>query len=169
MYIFDCIEFNNNIFKSLDNDNLIFLKKVFDNFNTTLYYTKLKDQFIKLYKKFIEPNITLSIYDFIKKYKNGLYSFVSGYPFENSNEDDFLDQYDKLINGLMEFYMFVLTMCLGKQNVIIYSGYYHSNNLTWIFENFYEFEQIYKVGKTTKIEETIDIIDNCLLIQKNIF
>jgi hypothetical protein len=94
---------------------------------------------------------------------------VSGYPFENSNEDDFLDQYDKLISGLMEFYIFILSTCFNKKNVVIYSGYYHSNNLTYVFEKIYGFKQIYRVGKTAKIEETIDDINNCLLIEKNIF
>ncbi len=169
LYLFDYITFEPNLFKSTDN-NLIFIKKVFNNFKTDIYYLKLKEQFDKLYNKFIEPNKTDNIYEFIKKHKNYFYSFVSGYPFENSNEDDFLDQYDKLISGLMEFYIFILSTCFNKKNVIIYSGYYHSNNLTHIFEKIYGFKQIYRVGKTTKIEEeTIDDINNCLLIEKNIF
>lgn len=169
LYLFDYMEFNEIIYKSSDNNNLVFIKKIFDNYKTDIYYVKLKEQFNKLFLKFIEPNKTIELFDFIKKYKNGMYSFMSGYPFENSNEEDFLDQYDKLINGLMEFYIYIISICFNKKDVIIYSGYYHSNNLTYILKKFYGFKQIYMVGKTTEIEKTIEEIDNCLLIEKNIF
>ena len=61
-------------------------------------------------------------------YKYDSYSLFTGYPFQNSNENNFLDQYDKLINGIMEFYIFILCNCFEKKNIILYSGYYHSNN-----------------------------------------
>lgn len=171
LYLFDFIKFDDKILNSTDNNNLIFIKRVFDNFNKTEYYTKLKEQANIFYNKFIEPNKTMWIFDFIKKYKDGFYSFSSGYPFENSNQDDFLDQYDKLISGMMEFYMFVLLTCFNTKNVIVYSGYYHSNNLAWVLEKIYGYKEVYKVGKTKDIEIALEeeTIHNCLSIESGIF
>lgn len=170
LYLFNYINFdyNNELFKKCDK-NIIFIKKVFDTDLTCKYYKKLKNEFDIFYKKFIEPNKLMKIFDFINKYKNGIYTFNAGYPFENSNYDNFLDQYDKLINGIMECYTFILITKLKNKNVSIYAGYYHSNNLTYILSKYYSYDKIYQVGNTENIEENNNDIKNCLYINKNIF
>ena len=129
LYLFEYIEYDEKIFTGCDK-NILFIKKVFNTHLDSEYYKKLKEQFDIFYLKFIEPNKTIKIYDFINMFKDGVYSFYSGYPFENSNDNNFLDQYDKLINGIMEFYIFILITSLKAKNISLHSGYYHSNNLT---------------------------------------
>lgn len=169
LYLFDYTTYDEKIFAGCDK-NILFIKKVFNTQLDTEYYKKLKEQFDIFYLKFIEPNKTIKIIDFVNKYKDGLYSFNSGYPFENSNYDDFLDQYDKLINGIMEFYTFILITSLGAKKISLYSGYYHSNNLTYILKKFYNYEQVYQSGNVDNIEILDnENIKNCLYINKNIF
>lgn len=169
LYLFDYLNFDEKIFANCDK-NILFIKKVFNTQLHSEYYTNLKNQFDIFYLKFIEPNKTVNIYDFLNKYKDRLYSFYSGYPFENLNHDDFLDQYDKLINGVMEFYTFILITSLGAKNISLYSGYYHSNNLTYILKKFYNYNQVYQSGNTENIENIDNNnIKNCLFINKNIF
>ena len=169
LYLFNYIDFDYEIFKNCDK-NIIFIKKVFNTHLDSEYYKKLKGQFDLFYEKFIKPNQTMRIHDFVKKYKYGLYSFFSGYPFENSNYDDFLDQYDKLVNGIMEFYTFILATSLNTKNISIYSGYYHSNNLTYILKKYYDYNIVYQSGSTENIENMDSKkLKNCLYINKNIF
>lgn len=169
LYLFDYLDYNEELLKKCDK-NIIFIKRVFDTNLNSEYYRKLKNQFDIFYKKFIEPNKSMDMYHFILKNKNGLYTFSSGYPFENSNYDDFLDQYDKLINGIMEYYTFILITGLKNKNVSIYTGYYHSNNLTYILNKYYEYNKEYQVGNIDNIEEIDNNnIKNCLYINKNIF
>lgn len=169
MYLFDYIDFNEKLFVSCDK-NIIFIKKVFGTHLDCEYYKKLKEQFDVFYDYFIEPNKMMKIYDFLNKYKNGLYTFSSGYPFENSNNDDFLNQYDKLTNGIMELYTFILINGLDNKNISVYSGYYHSNNLTYILNKYYNYEKVYQIGNTENIENIDEAnINNCLFIHKKIF
>jgi hypothetical protein len=169
LYLFGYIDYDEKILAGSDK-NILFVKKVFNTHLDSEYYKKLKEQFDIFYLKFIEPNKTIKIYDFINIYKDGSYSFNSGYPFENSNNNNFLDQYDKLINGIMEFYTFILITSLGSKNISLYSGYYHSNNLTYILKNFYNYNQVYQTGNTENIENMNgDNVKNCLYINKNIF
>jgi hypothetical protein len=169
LYIFDYIEYNEELFVGCDK-NIIFIKKVFSTHLDCEYYKKLKEEFEIFYNNFIEPNKLLKIYDFLIKYKQGFYSFSSGYPFKNLKKDDFLDQYDKLINGIMEYYTFILITGLGNKNISVYSGYYHSNNLTYILNNYYNYDKVYQIGNTENIEDIDDKnIKNCLFINKNIF
>jgi len=173
LYLFDYIGYNDETFKNCDK-NILFIKKIFDKFNSSEYYHKLSGQFDILYNNYIRPNLTLKIFDFINMYNNGSYSFFSGYPYENinpnSNENNFFDQYDKLINGIMEFYIFILVTGLSYKNISIYTGYYHSNNLAYILKKYYNYKQIYSVGNTENIEKINEKdISNCLYIDKKIF
>ena len=169
LYLFDYIDYHEELFADSDK-NLIFIKKVFNTHLNCEYYKKLKEQFDVFYTYFIEPNKTMKIYDFLNINKEGLYRFTAGYPFENSNYDDFLDQYDKLINGIMECYTFILIIGLKSKNISIYAGYYHSNNLTFILGNYYNYDKLYKIGNTENIEDIDNKnIKNCLFINKNIF
>ena len=70
----------------------------------------------------------------------------------------------------MECYTFILITGLGNKNISLYSGYYHSNNLTYILHNYYNYEKVYQIGNTENIEdEDNKNINNCLLINKKIF
>ena len=169
LYIFNYIDYIEELFKNCDK-NLIFIKKVFNTHLDCEYYKKLKEQFDIFYTYFIEPNKNMKIYDFINKYKNGIYNFSSGYPFENSNNNDFLNQYDKLINGIMDCYTFILITGMGSKNISVYAGSYHSNNLTYILNKYYLYDKVYQIGNTENIENIDDKnIENCLFINKNIF
>lgn len=169
LYLFDYKSIDDKIFKNYDK-NIIFIKKVFDTHLDSDYYKKLKMQFDLFYKKFIAPYKNTDIHDFLNVYKNSLYIYSSGYPFENINNNNFLDQYDKLINALMEFYTFILVTSLRAKNISIYSGYYHSNNLTYILKKYYNYSEIYKSGNTENIENIkSNKIKNCVYIDKNIF
>jgi hypothetical protein len=170
LYIFDYIDWDDKLFKDSDS-NLKFLKKVYSKYTQDKYYINLKAQFDKFYNSFIKPNSNMIIRNFIKKYNLNEYNFLSGYPFENNNEDIFLDQYDKLINGLMELYIYILLSGMNYNNVIIYCGYYHSNNLAYILKKYYNYKNEYKIGHTQDIEkeEKNKHIYNCLHIDEKIF
>ena len=169
LYLFDYIELNESIFVNYDK-NIIFIKKIFKLFYDTEYYKKLKEKCDMIYNKFIEPYKNTNIKDFLNIYKIYNYSLFSGYPFVNLNENDFIDQYDKFLNGIMEFYIFILIIALTNKNIIIYAGYYHSNNLTYILEKYYSYKKIYKIGNTENIEKKNEnLISNCLYVPKNIF
>jgi hypothetical protein len=169
LYLFDYIEWDDKIFFNTDT-NIKFIKKVFNKFLYDNYYLKLKSEFNKLYDKYIEPNESIDINIFLKENKDVLYIYSSGYPFENLNKTGFLDQYDKLMNGIMELYTYILITKLEFQNIIVYCGYYHSNNLTHILKKYFNFKEIYSTGNTTDIEKKDEKnINNCLYIDKKIF
>jgi hypothetical protein len=167
LYLFDYIDWDNKLFKDI---NLKILKKVLDKFKHDKYYIKLKEQFDKFNVRFIKPNSNVEIGIFLKKNQFILDKYFIGYPFENNNENIFLDQYDKLINGLMEMYIYILLSGMNNKNIIIYCGYYHSNNLTYILKKYYNFKNIYTTGIINNIEKKEDKdISNCLCIDKKIF
>lgn len=169
MYIFNYIQWDDKLFENVDQD-IKFLKKVFDKFMDDEYYIKLKSQFNMFYKVFIEPNKFIEIKIFLMKNLENKFDFFTGYPFENSNENIFLNQYDKLINGIMELYTYILINGLNYKNVIIYSGYYHSNNLTYILKKYCNYKEIYNIGNTNDIEKKDEkSINNCLYLDKKIF
>lgn len=168
LYLFDYIEYDENKFKNSDS-NIKFIYKVFNKFKDSDYYKKLKENFVILFNQYIKPDSLIKIKDFLYKNKIGIYSKPNGYPFTNDVTNNFLDQYDKLLNGLMEFYIYILMIGMNKKNIILYSGYYHSNNLTFILEKYYGFKNIYSNGKTTNIEFNKQEIINCLQIDKKIF
>lgn len=169
LYLFNYIEWDEFFLKNSDID-IKFIKTVFNKFLDDDYYIKLKSEFDKLYNKYIEPNKSIYINIFLKEHKKVSYVFFTGYPFEKTNEKYFLDQYDKLINGIMEFYTYILIAKLGYKNIIVYSGYYHANNLTYILNKYYNFKEVYTIGNTKDIEKKDEkYINNCLYINKKIF
>jgi len=171
LYLFDYIEWDDKLFKNSDS-NLKFVKKVFNKCAQDKYYINLKLQFTKFYNLFIKPNMNVKIKAFVKKYNSDKWQFFTGYPFENNNENIFTDQYDKLVNGIMELYTYILASSMINENVIIYCGYYHSNNLTYILKKYYNYKIEYEIGNTQDIEkkeeENINV-NNCLLIEKKYF
>lgn len=168
--------FDKGIDEQINNKDIEFLKKVFDKFKHDIYYIKLKEQFNIFYDKFINLNKCTLFKDFLKKNSDDNYTFSAGYPFENeTNEIDktnniFLDQYDKLINGIMELYTYILLSGMNYKNIIIYSGYYHSNNLSYILKKYCNYDNKYTIGNVVDIEKkSEETIKNCLLIDKKIF
>lgn len=169
LYLFDYIEWNEKLFAGSDS-NLKFVKKVFSKYIQDKYYVNLKSQFNNFYNLFIKPNIDIKIRDFVKKFHSFELYFFTGYPFENNNENVFIDQYDKLINGIMELYTYILASGMTNENVIIYCGYYHSNNLAYILKKYYNYKNKYEIGNTQNVEkEENKQINNCLHIDKKIF
>jgi hypothetical protein len=86
------------------------------------------------------------IKNFLQKYKTEFYIYQKGYPFKNSNEDNMLDQYDKIINAIMDFYIITLANYLQQNTIIINCGYYHCNNIEYILTQYYNYDIIYKIG-----------------------
>lgn len=170
LYLFDYIEWDDKLFKDCDS-NLKFLKKVYKQYTHDKYYINLKAEFCKFYNSFIKHNLNMKIRNFIQKYNSKEYNFFTGYPFKNNNENVFLDQYDKLINGLMELYTYILLSGINNNNIIIYCGYYHSNNLVYILTKYYNYKNVYEIGNTQNIEkeEKNKHIYSCLNIDKKIF
>lgn len=169
LYLFDYIEWNDKLFEGSDS-NLKFVKKVFDKYTHDKYYINLKLQFDKFYNFFLKSNINDNIRNFIKKYNSDKWQFFTGYPFENDNEHVFTDQYDKLANGVMELYTYILLSGVSNKNIIIYCGYYHSNNIAYILKKYYNYKNEYSIGNTQDIEKGENKqVNNCLHIDKNIF
>lgn len=169
LYLFDYIKWDEKLFQYSDS-NLKFLKNVYDKYKKDKYYISLKYQFDKFYKFFIKNNLDMNIIEFLKKNNNEYYNLSNGYPFENTDESIFIYQYDKLINGLMELYIYILLTGMTYKNIIIYSGYYHSSNLVYILEKYYNFVNEYEIGNVKDIEKKDDKdISNCLYINKKIF
>ena len=165
-YLFDTENINSN---NIIDTNIIFIKKVFSIFKDCIYYIKLKEKLNFIIDKFIKHNSNIKIHDFIKKNKSVLYEYCKGYPFTNNNLNNFQDQYDKLLNGIMEFYTFILIYGLNYQNYIVNAGYYHANNLEYILTKFYKFNKIFSIGNTDNIEsKNSNEITSCLHIDKNI-
>lgn len=169
MYLFGYIKYDEQIFKDCDK-NIKFIKKIFDMNLDCEYYKKLKEQFDIFYNYFIKQNKNVKLFNFLKKNINRNFNYEHGYPFKNSNNYYFMNQYDNLINGIMEYYAFILITKIGSKNISVYAGYYHSNNLTYILNNYYNYEKIYQIGHTENIEKLENKeIKNCIYINKNIF
>lgn len=171
LYLFDYIEWDNKLFENSD-DNLKFLKKVFNKFKNNKYYKNLKLVFNKFYNNFLKNELNTEIKNFLKKNNSINYEYLKGFPFENNNENIFLNQYDKIINGIMEFYTFILLSGMISKNIIIYSGYYHSNNLSYILKKYYNYKSEYEIGiidEIEKKEKKDKQLSNCLYIDKKIF
>jgi hypothetical protein len=166
--------FNNNDLELDEKNkekNIFFIKNIFEKFKETYYYYYLKKRFDEFYSKFINHKKHMQIRDFIRLNNNKSYEFCEGYPFNNSNHHVFIDQYDKLINGIMEFYICILIFGISRNNTVIYTGYYHGNNLAYILKNIYRFELIKEYGVTRDIEKHLTLINisNCLQIDKKYF
>ena len=103
--------------------------------------------------------INIDILTFLIKNNNfNNFLFCKGYPFYNININNFEDQYDKLINGIMEFYIIILIIGLNKKNIFLYTGSYHSSNINFILKKIFNFNKIYNIQKKNN-KNYINIID----------
>ncbi len=162
-YLFDVFE---NLEKSHIeykdySSNFLFIKKIFDLDKKNKCYLNLKKKFKYIYLKYIANNLDISIQDFILKRME-----------YNNKSDDFMTQYDKFINGVMEFYACILIEGLGQKNVIIHSGHYHSKKILYLLEKYYNYKNIYSIGHTENFnsnDRDNNYVNNCLYLDKNIF
>lgn len=148
-------------------DNITFLRKVFDIFSTTGYYIKLKNKVESFYNKYIKTNFNLDIKDFISKYSQFKFEYIKGYPFVDNNNYIMTDDFDKIMSGIMEFYIVMLINHIDNNIFILNAGYFHCNNVEHILINNYGFEIIYQTGIVDDIlNKKVSDITNCLNIDK---
>lgn len=174
LYLFDIVE---NIQINLnENNNLIFIKNIFDLNKEYEYYKRLKNKLVGIYQKYIIPHQNIELIEFVKIYRDNTKThFNFGYPYEYSNfgfDENFCDEYDKFINGVMELYIFLLIEKMPNKNIVIHMGFYHSYNLVYIMEKYCNYEKIYSQGTTTKshIENNSNSnVSNCLYVNKKVF
>lgn len=159
-YLLFLLNYPSNIINPIELDsNIFFIKKIFDKFPKTIYYDKLLEKFKLFFDKFIKDNIDINIRNFIKKYNSNNYFFTIGFPFINENIDDFLDQYDKLINSIMEYYTFILISLFNRKKIFIHTGLYHAKNLSFILTKYFNYINYHNIISN----------NNCLIVDKNIF
>ena len=170
LYLFEIIEINFKI-EDIKDKNINFVKKIFNIHKKSKYYKKLKEKILIFFNEFIIPNCTKNIKDIIILYNNKNYEYVKGFPFNNNfKKDEFLNYFDKINDGIMEFYIITLLLCFKRNISIFYGGYYHSNNIEYILTTYYDYKRIYCAGITENIE-TIkeEIINNCISVKKDYF
>jgi len=153
------------------NSICIFIKKVFNVYNKSDFYKFLKKRIITFTEKYNINSSDDTIYDAIKQ-NSHLSNFVyeEGYPFISNHNDNFIDETDKISSAVMELYSLILTLLLPNKNIIFFAGYYHSNNIAHILQNYYDFNLEYVSGNTEQIEKKkANVINNCIKINKKYF
>jgi len=151
LYLFD-------IKKNYNNRNVLTIKKIFEIFKNNICYKYLKYRFKIFYKKFLKNNLNTKIEKFlIKNNSFNNFIFCKGYPFYNININNFEDQYDKLINGIMEFYIIILIIGLNKTNIFLYTGSFHSSNINFILKKIFKYNKILEIKNNNK--NYINLID----------
>lgn len=151
-------------------ENLFFIKNVFDLNKNYEYYINLKEKFIQMYDEYIKFFENIKLVEFVKKYSNDQLYFTFGFPFEYSTVNkSFYDMFDKLLNGLMEFYIYILVEKMPNKNIIIHAGYYHTSNLVYLMETYCNYDKIYKQGTIENIHKNNQDVANCMYIDKQVF
>ena len=152
------------------------LNKYFENIQFLFDLNEIKtisDSIIKFIKKvfniYADTDFDKTIYDTIK---NNLhlsdFIYEEGFPFVSNHNNNFIDDLDKISSGIMELYSLILTLLLPNNNIIYFAGYYHSNNIAYILQKYYDFELDFAYGMTDNIDkENPKEINNCIEINKN--
>lgn len=160
-YLFDL-----NDFQPSSTSLICFIKKVFNIYKTSKMYKNLKKRIIDFNNKYnIETNKD-TIYDLIKKYNySSNFIYEEGFPYINNHNENFIDQLDKIASGIIELYSLILILLLPNKNMVLYAGYYHSNNLAYIFETYYSFKEEFSSGIIDNIhDKTQSQIKSCIKI-----
>lgn len=146
-----------------------FIKKVFSIYKKSKFYKFLKKRIINFSDKYKLKTSDKTIYELIKEHHNNSnFIYEEGFPYVNNHNDNFIDQLDKIASGIMEFYSLILILLLPNKNIVLYAGYFHSNNLAHILSKYYNFEEEYTTGITDDIElENPTNIKNCINIEKS--
>ena len=150
------------------NSVCIFIKKVLNVYNNSIFYKHLKDRIINFTEKYKINSTNDTIYNTIKK-NSHLSNFVyeEGYPYISKSDNNFIDEMDKISSAIMELYSLILMLLLPNKNMIFFAGYYHSNNIAYILQTYYDFNLEYISGNTDKIEnKKNNEINNCIKINK---
>ena len=163
-----------NIFYLFDLNNyepnpsslICFIKKVFNIYKKSKMYTQLKKRIIDFNNKYDINTTDNTIYDLIKKYNNSSnFIYEEGFPYINNHNDNFIDQLDKIASGIIELYSLILILLLPNKNMVLYAGYYHSNNLAHIFEKYYSFKEEFSSGIIDSIDDKNQSqIESCIKI-----
>lgn len=157
-YLFDL-----NDYTPKKNSIIHFIKKIFNIYKNTKIYKELKNKIIEFNEKHEIYTNNETILDYINKnIKSSNFKYDEGFPFINNHNKNFIDQLDKIASGIMEMYAIILTLLLPQKNIIIYAGYFHSNNLSYIFTKYYNFEEEYKKGVTDNLNGVNNETSNCL-------
>ncbi len=129
-------------------------------------YTHLKKRIIDFNNKYDINTTDKTIYDLIKKYNNSSnFIYEEGFPYINNHNENFIDQLDKIASGIIELYSLILILLLPNKNMVLYAGYYHSNNLAHIFEKYYSFKEEFSSGIIDSIDDKNQSqIESCIKI-----
>ena len=165
-YLFDISNYYDNNKNEIIDDVILYIKKIFDLFKNTVHYTNLKNKIFNFYLSYIKDKSETKIYDFVINNFSTNFNYIAGYPFKDTNKYFMTDQLDKIFNGIMEFYIIILTDFIDSSSIIINAGYFHCHNIEYILINYYNYNLIYNTGVTSILElnnENKDI-NNCLSI-----
>jgi hypothetical protein len=160
LFLFDIIDSTEN-----NNDIIIFIKRIFD-INKNFHYNKLKERIVTFYNRFLLDFIEQKIELFLKNNNNDIFIYAKGFPFENSNDDVFKDQLDKIQSAIIEFYSIIL-LKIKSNYKFLYFGYYHSNSICDILIKYYNYKLISSVGITDNIDSTLNI-NSCVHIDEKL-
>ena len=147
---------------------IIFIKKVFNIYVKNDFYINLKTQIIQFIEKYQINSSDKTIYDIIKM-NSYLSNFVykEGFPYISNTNNNFIDDLDKISSGIMELYSLILMLLLPNNNIIYFAGYFHSNNIAYILQNYNNFKILFAFGNTDNIEkQNPNKIINCIEINK---
>ena len=160
-YLFDLdlvneLNLNKINLEEINTSIIVFIKKILNTYTKSSFYKKLKLNIIDFYKKFIIKNKNMTIYQMIlnasKQVTTNFSNYQVGYPFNSNSHENFIDQITKISSGIMELYMIIIMLYSSKKNIMVYAGFYHSNNIAYILENIYKFNPIYQSGFTDNVE-----------------
>lgn len=153
-------------------DSIIeFIKKIFDIYKNSLFYVRLKTCIIEFIKHYDILNNKTTIYEILKKY-NSHKKFVynKGFPFTKFINTNFIHELDKILSGIMELYSIILIILLPNENIIYYAGYYHSNNISYLLQKYYNFKLIKTFGHVDDIENINQFdIKSCIEVDKDLW
>jgi hypothetical protein len=160
-YLFDLNDYQPN-----PSSLICFIKKVFNIYKTSKMYKNLKKRIIDFNNKYNIETSKETIYDLINKYNSSSnFIYEEGFPYINNHNENFIDQLDKIASGIIELYSLILILLLPNKNMILYAGYYHSNNLAYIFEKYYSFKEEFSSGIIDNIDDkTQSQIKSCIKI-----
>ena len=161
--------FDLNEIKTISDPIIKFIKKVFNIYVETDFYKHLKKQLEEFTEKYQINSSDKTIYDTIKN-NSHLSNFIyeEGFPFVSNHNNNFIDDLDKISSGIMELYSLILTLLLPNNNIIYFAGYYHSNNIAYILQKYYNFKLDFAYGMTDNIDrKNPKEIINCIEINKN--
>lgn len=167
IYLFDKEKVDTDKFS--DTTNIYFIKEIFETFKDNDFYKQMKNKFDIFYDKFIKPNENIKMIDFVKQYETQYFEYKRGFPFINDDENNFVTQFNRIHNSMMEFYSVIIIVYSNYKNIIMYSGYYHSNNISYILENHFGFINEKNVGYVNNIDDYDEnTIKNCIKVNKDI-